>query len=291
MKIDAGSTRKAHLVNVYISADMEGVAGVATLDQIVPGGHGYPRAQQLMTEEVNAAVAGAFDAGAAAVLVNDSHGTQDNLLQVDLDPRCRLLLGAPKLHGMSAGLTPAHDVALYVGYHAAAGEAGVLAHTNSGLLGEVRLNGSVVSEAEINALLAGSLGVPVGLVTGDDVICLRAQCALPGVRTVEVKRACGFTAADSLSPTRARAAIRQAAADAVRESAQLRPPVMPDRLRLSIDLLSTTAAELMALIPGVHRAAPRTVERDLDSPAEVVGLITVCIRLAAAAQRPGSGTR
>ena len=273
-------------MKVYISADMEGVAGVATLDQIAPGGHGYPRAQQLMTEEVNAAITGAFDGGADAVLVNDSHGTQDNLIHADLDPRARLLFGAPKLHGMSAGLTSEHAVALYVGYHAAAGGPGVLAHTYSGLLGQVRLNGLAVSEAEVNALLAGSLGVPVGLVTGDDVICARARQTLPGIRTVEVKHACGFAAAESMSPVEARRAIREAAAAAVRGAARLRPAPVPDRLRLAIDMPNAIAAELAALVPGMQRSSHRTVERDLRSPADVVGLIAVCVQLAIAAQRP-----
>lgn len=114
-------------MRVFVSVDMEGVAGVATLDQIVRGGHGYPRAQQLMTAEANAAIRGALAAGADEVLVNDSHGTMDNLFADLLDRRARLLTGAPKPSCMMQGLDSGYDVALFVGYHAAAGEAGVLA--------------------------------------------------------------------------------------------------------------------------------------------------------------------
>ena len=120
-------------MHVYISVDMEGIAGIATLDQTIRGGGGYHRAQMLMTAETNAAIAGAFDAGATSVLVNDSHGTMDNLLHADLDPRARLIFGTPKMQCMAEGLTSDHDVALFVGYHAPAGGPGVLAHTFSSL--------------------------------------------------------------------------------------------------------------------------------------------------------------
>ncbi|MFD0890500.1 M55 family metallopeptidase, partial [Streptosporangium algeriense] len=170
-------------MRVYVSIDMEGVAGIATMDQVVRGGHGYPAAQRLMTAEANAAIAGAFDAGAESVLVNDSHGTMDNLIHEDLDPRARLIFGSPKLDCMAEGISEEHDVALFLGYHAAAGEPGVLAHTYSSYFTEVRLNGDIVSEAEVNALRAAAAGVPVGLVTGDDVICATIRDRLPGART------------------------------------------------------------------------------------------------------------
>lgn len=276
-------------MQVYISIDMEGVAGIATMDQIVRGGHGYPAAQQLMTAEANAAIAGAFDAGADEVLVNDSHGTMDNLIHAELDPRARLLFGSPKLQCMAEGLTSRHDLAMFVGYHAPSGGPGVLAHTFSGYFGSVRLNGAAVSEADVNALQAGALGVPVGLVSGDDVICGLAEAAFPGVTTVQTKIAHGFSAADSLPPTLARDALRQGAALAVRNADRVRPAAVPDRLHLAIDMPTITAAELAESIPGVRRTASHTIERHLDSPSEVVGLIVVAYQLANAGLRASLG--
>src|SRR3954463_9028131 len=118
-------------MRVFISVDMEGVAGVATFDQIVRGGTGYARAQELMTAETNAAIRGAFAGGATEVLVNDSHGTMDNLLHNHLDPRARLVFGAPRASCMVQGITPDDAMALFIGYHAAAGSHGTLAHTFS----------------------------------------------------------------------------------------------------------------------------------------------------------------
>src|SRR3954469_7340386 len=151
-------------MRVFISVDMEGVAGVATFDQVIRGGSGYARAQELMTEEANAAIRGAFAGGATEVLVNDSHGTMDNLLHDQLDPRARLVFGAPRPSCMVQGISRDDDVAVFVGYHAGAGAEGVLAHTFSSNFTELRVNGEAMSEAEDNGLYAASLGGPVGVV-------------------------------------------------------------------------------------------------------------------------------
>src|SRR3954452_14276205 len=127
-------------MRVFISVDMEGVAGVATFDQIIRGGTGYPRAQELMTAEAEAAIRGAFAGGATEVLVNDSHGTMDNLLLDRLDPRARIIFGAPRPSCMVQGVTSDDAMAVFVGYHAAAGSEGVLAHTFSSNFTELRVN-------------------------------------------------------------------------------------------------------------------------------------------------------
>ena len=263
---------------------MEGIAGVATLDQVTRGGTGYGRAQHLMTAETNAAIAGAFDAGAEAVLVNDSHGTQDNLLHEELDSRARLIFGTPKLDCMAEGLASHHDVAFFIGYHAAAGAQGVLAHTFSGHFLGVRLNGTAVSEAEVNSLQAASVGVPLGLLTGDDVICAAME-SLPGVELVAVKEAHGYSAADSLSPSRARRLIRDAAATAVEKAVTLKPVSIPSELNVEIDMPNPIGAEYGALIPGVRRTGDLTVAGTFSSPREMLGFICIAYELAASAQR------
>lgn len=272
-------------VQVYISVDMEGIAGIATLDQVTRGGAGYGRAQQLMTAETNAAIAGAFDGGAQAVVVNDSHGTQDNLIHEELDPRARLIFGMPKVDCMAEGLSADDDVAFFLGYHAAAGASGVLAHTFSSHFLSVRLNGAPVSEADVNALQAAECGVPVGLLTGDDVICAVAAKSLPGLEAVTVKQARGYTAADSLSPAEARRLIREAAATSVTKAQTLQPAVIPDELNVEIDMPNPIGAEYGAMIPGVRRTSDLTIAAVLSSPREVIGFITVAYQLAANAVR------
>lgn len=272
-------------MKAYISVDMEGIAGIATLDQILRGGYGYPRAQELMTEEANAAIRGAFDGGATSVIVNDSHGTMDNLIHERLDPRVRLVFGAPKAQCMAEGLTEDCGVALFVGYHAPAGAPGVLAHTFSAHFGEIRINGSRVSEAEVNALYATSLGVPVGLVTGDDVISEIAAQAFPGAGIVTVKAAHGFSAADSIAPSAARELIREGAAKAVTRAAEMTCPLLPSSFEVEVDMPSPVAAELAASIPGCTRTADRTVSIVLTTTTDLLGVITVLYELATGSER------
>lgn len=270
-------------MRVYISIDMEGVAGVATLDQVVRGGHGYPRAQELMTGEANAAIAGAFDGGASEVLINDSHGTMDNLIHTELDQRARIIFGSPKLDCMAEGIDADHDVALFIGYHAAAGSEGVMAHTYSSTFTEVRVNGEPVSEADVNALQAAAVGVPVGLLTGDDQICAAIQKTLPGIETVTVKRAHGYHAANSLSPTEAQRLIREASANVVRKAKSYTLPAIPEMLNIEIDLPNMQAAEQAALIPHAERVGARTVKLEAKTPAEAIAFVQVCYQFASTA--------
>ncbi|WP_104090386.1 M55 family metallopeptidase [Arthrobacter sp. GMC3] len=272
-------------MKVYISVDMEGISGIATYDQIIRGGSGYYRAQLLMTAETNAAIEGAFDGGATEVLVNDSHGTMDNLLHEQLDPRARVIFGSPKAFCMAEGLTPDFDVALFVGYHAPAGSEGVLAHSFSGYFASFHVNGVVASEASVNAMFAATRGVPVGLVTGDDVICRIAQGTFPGVRTVQVKEARGVMAANSLSPHEARKRIRESSAAAVRGVGGLGLLPVPDGLHLEIGFQTALAAELVEAVPGVIRTSNLSISRELNSAEDLLGMIATSYQLAGVAAR------
>lgn len=263
-------------MKIFISADIEGVAGVVHVAQGQPGNPEYERARRLMTAEASAAVAGAFDAGATEVLVNDSHGPQTNVIAELLDPRAELLLGRPKAGGMCAGLDSGFDAVFFTGYHAGAGQHGVLSHTINGFaFAGIRVNGIDCAEATLYGAYAGELGVPVALLTGDDR--LMAQCApmFPGVQTVVVKQAVGQRAARALSPERACAAIRAGATEAVRGLSACRPAVIEGPWRLEIDLTSVVLADLAALIPVSERVGPRTVGLAAGSMADVLGWINI----------------
>jgi D-amino peptidase len=271
-------------VEVLISVDLEGVAGVATRQQTLPSGRDYSASRGLMTAEANAAVAGAFDSGATSVVVVDSHGPADNLLAELVDQRASLISGDPKPLDMVQGLSAETGVVLFVGYHCGPESSGVLGHTFSGgAFTDVRLNGVSVTEADLNALVAAELGVPVGLVTGDDVTCSLAEQAIPGVVTVAVKSAVGRTAARSLHPRVACAAIGAGASRAVAlaRAGELRPVPVPDRLMVEADLRPSGAAELAALVPGTSRAGARTVAFEAATPRAAVDVLIVWASLAA----------
>jgi len=272
-------------VDVLISVDMEGVAGVAAREQTMPAGRDYSIARALMTAETNAAVAGAFDGGATSVVINDSHGPMDNLLGEELDQRAEYVVGRPKPLSMVQEITPDTGVVLFVGYHAGpADSTGVLAHVYSGAaFADVRLNGRSTTEAELNALIAAATGVPVGLVTGDDVICALAEKVFPGVVTVPVKTALGFTAARSKHPGAAREAIAAGAARAVQGAAAgaIRPVAIPDDLVIEAELRPHGAAELAVRVPGTERTGVRTVRYQAADPRQMLDVLVVWYSLTA----------
>ena len=202
-------------MRVYVSVDMEGVAGVVHEDQTDPidprhAGE-YNRFRRLMTGEANAAIEGALAAGAIRVLVNDSHWRMMNLLAEEFAPGGRAAergtQGALDDGRRGAGF----DAALLVGYHAMAGTGhAIIDHTYTDRVHECRLNGRPVGELGINAALAGTYGVPVALVSGDQALAAEARTWLgPSVETVVVKHAVGRFAARSVAPGEACRRIRE----------------------------------------------------------------------------------
>lgn len=274
-------------MQVYVSIDMEGVAGIATGNQVRRGSDDYPAARLLMTKEANAAVAGVFEGGATRVVVNDAHGDMTNLLPEELDPRAELIIGSPKVeYSMMEGVSGDFGVALFIGYHAAAGvEGGVLGHTYTGAFFELRLGGQPVTEAELNALVAARYSVPVGMVTGDDKICALAEKRFPGVRTVAVKRGYGSSVAASLHPAQAREAIQVAAAETVAQARHLQPLEVAGPFVIEADLAELRMAELCSLVPGVERVAGRTVRFESGDYFEAFKCMRVWMYLASAPPR------
>lgn len=249
-------------MRVHISVDMEGVAGVADLSDTRPGTQNYEYCRRLMTAECNAVADGCFEAGATEVVVNDSHGDMNNLLQADLDPRVRLVRGWTKGLGMVHGLDREFTATMFVGYHAAAGHGdGVLNHTMNGrdILG-VYLNTEPAGELRLNAAMAGWIGVPVALVSGDDVVAEEARELLGNVELVTVKGAVDKFTAVSVHPARARSALREAAERALRRISELQPYHVEMPATLRVDWRSTSIAALCESVPGVERVSPREVQ-------------------------------
>jgi D-amino peptidase len=269
-------------MKIFISADIEGVAGVVTPQHGQPGNGEYERARRLMTEEVNAAIAGAFAGGATYVLVNDSHGPMTNLLPDILDPRAELIIGRPKPMNMFCGLDAGFAGVFCIGYHSGAGQHGVLSHTVNGFaFAGIRVNGIDCAEATLYGAYAGSLGVPVLLLTGDDR--METQCAphFRGVRTAVVKHALGQRAARALSPQAARALIQAEAEQAVRERGGCAPFVIAEPCRLEIDLNSVSLADLAATIPVSERLAPRSVAFPAGGIAAAIGWVNTISAMSA----------
>jgi D-amino peptidase len=240
---------------------MEGAAGVVDWSQCSLGQPEYDYYRALLQEEVNAAIEGAQAAGANEFLVNDSHSTMQNLRPDTLAGHARYLSGSHKPMYMMEGLDASFDAVFFVSYHGSMSSSAPLSHTyNPRAIAEVSLNGTVVGESGINSLVALGYGVPVVLVTGDDVTAAEATRVNPGVYTAVVKRAVTRFAADSMHPARARGLIRDRAEAAVGALAGAVPPTIALPATLSVTFRNRDLAEMATWITGVHRSAGTTTE-------------------------------
>jgi D-amino peptidase len=273
--------RRDSMKRVFISADLEGIAGVVHSEHTSRDGREHEAARKLMTGEVNAAVEGALAGGAGQVVVNDSHGTKRNLIPEELHKEALLITGTPKLYSMMEGIQDkeGYHSAMFVGYHAAMGRHGVLSHTYVGsVVREVRINGRMMGETGINALVAGHFRVPVTLVTGDRQVCDEAAALLPGVVTAAVKDARGRYAACGMHPQVARDLIRERARQAMAVELQPLQPVMP--LKLELSFLNSGQAEAASLLPGVEYIDPVTLGWTAPDADTMFRMLRVLINLA-----------
>jgi D-amino peptidase len=246
-------------MKIYISADMEGVTGVTHSQDVIPGRSQYERFRGLLTADVNAAIEGAAQAGATEFLVNEAHDGMRNILLEDLDPRAEVIVGQRKPLSMMQGFEGA-DLVFFVGYHARTGTEGVLSHTfdSPTVVTGVWLNGEPCSEARMNATLAGLSGVPVGLVTGDDLACAEAEALYDGVQTARVKTAVDRYTARCLSPQAAQERIREAALRAA-ERGDLTPYAPEPLYSFTIEFATASSAASVLFFPGLERVDDRRV--------------------------------
>ena len=261
-------------MRIYVSVDMEGLAGVAHPHQVVFGRDGidrtdYDRSCALMAGETNAAVEAALAHGADEVVVNDSHWQMRNLRAEDLDDRARLIVG-DKPFSMTQGIGGAgdgsFDGAAFIGYHAGAGHgSGVIAHTySSATVLEIRVNGVPHNEAGLNAIRLGHHGIPVILVAGDDALAGEVEALLPWAERVVVKRGLGTNVADTLSPAAARAEIRAGMERALGRLDEMRTYEPGRPLRGEVDVRVPVMADYACVLPGVERTGPRAVAFSAD---------------------------
>lgn len=242
-------------MKVLVAVDMEGIAGLAQWD---PADRELER--RLMTEEVNAAARGAFDAGASEVVAGESHGNMRNLMPELLDPRVAFFAGQPKPMNHMAGVDGSYDLALFVGYHSKAGTLlGVMSHTYSLGVFSLSFNGVEVGEIGTDAALCGYHGVPVGLVAGDRAARDEALALLGEVETVAVKEGVSRSSALCLPLAVARQQIEAAAGRAVRRASDLRPFGFTGPVMVQVVFVDPSYADVVANLDFVDRLDGRTI--------------------------------
>ena len=209
---------------ILIVTDMEGVGGVNNADeQLLPGQRRYDESRHLLAGELNAAVEGAFQAGASEVVVWDGHDGSRSLSIEDVDPRARLLQGRPTPANYYLS-DRAYDAIFFVGQHAMAGaKGGVLAHSQSFAVERIGINGRAVGEIGQVAAIAGYFHIPVVMLAGDQAACEELRELQPKAETVAVKRLAGKASTLSLSHPEARQKIQAAAVRAVKRIFEFQP--------------------------------------------------------------------
>ncbi len=270
-------------MKVYISTDFEGVAGIVDWDQIMVGSADYSLGRRLLLGELNAAIAGAQEAGATEFVVNDSHSTMRNLEPDLLAGRATLITGKHKPLYMMEGLDASFDAAFFLGYHGSVGASqAILSHSyNPRAIWEVRLDGQIVGESALNALVAAHFGVPIVLVTGDQVTADEARRIDPLPHCVEVKRSISRTAAESLHPEVARERIREGARLALTERMPPSPPHFASPIHLAVTFLTADMAEMACWLRGValEERGGRTATYASDEPLDVFRTFVTMVML------------
>jgi len=259
-------------MKILIATDMEGITGVTTWDQVTPGHPEYARFRKQMTEDVNAAIRGAYDAGAEDVIVADGHWHGSNILIEELDSRARLNSGSPSPFSMMQGIDESIDGVMFIGYHARNGSPdAILDHTwSSRTVANVWLNDILTGEYGLNASVAGHFGAPVIMVSGDQTACAQVKELLGDVETAVVKRASGRFAAECLSPVVTRDLICSSAEQAVRRLAAGRvsdPFVLDTPLTVTVEFFASDMADRASLVPFAKREGTRVsfTTHEMDS--------------------------
>lgn len=245
----------------FISADMEGISGVATNQQLKTPSE-YQRFRKLMTADVNAAIEGAFNGGAKEIVVADGHGNMSNIIIEELDKRARLVSGSNRVMCQLEGLDDSFDGILFVGHHGREGgsERAVISHTLAGIcVDEMKINGRIVGETEMNTYVAGAFGVPPLFISGDDAYVQEVQETLPNVEAAVTKRALDRFAAELLHPELAQGIIREKAEKAVKNAADQKPVVLEGPVTFEIQFKGSQQAMMTTTIPSVELTGPKSI--------------------------------
>jgi D-amino peptidase len=255
------TARSQEGLKIFISADMEGLVGAVTGDHLGPSGFEYNTFREIMTREVNAAIAAARAAGATEFVVADSHGNGENLL-LDLLPQDILLVRSwPRPLGMMHGIDETFDGAILIGYHASTTNTdGVRAHTfSSGNYAAVRLNGVEVPEAVVSSAIAGHFGVPVIMISGDDAIMEEARSHLGDIEGAVLKWNHSFHSATTLMPEAAYRLIGEKVTAAMERIDDFEPYVIDEPIRLEVTFKNYQPSQILSYLSIVDRIDSHTV--------------------------------
>ncbi len=248
-------------MKIYISADMEGVVGAVTAEQLGPTGFEYQRFREFMTQEVNAAIEAAFEAGATEIVVSDSHGNGQNLLIEKLPKNILLVRAFPRPLMMMQGIDETFAGVIFLGYHSSTtNPQGVRAHTmSSARLADVQLNNISMSEGSFNAAIAGYFNVPIIMVSGDDAAVKEVTALLGDVEGAVVKWNYGFHSAMTMMPEAAYALIREKVKKAIGRIKAFKPYKLKTPVQLDVRFKNYRPSEVLSYLSIVERTDAHSI--------------------------------
>lgn len=254
----AAQTKK---MKIFISADMEGVVGVVTSEQLGPQGFEYQRFREFMTNEVNAAIEAAFASGATEIVVGDSHGNGQNLLIEKLPRNIMLVRSWPRPLMMMQGIDESFAGAIFIGYHSSTtNPEGVRAHTmSSATLADVKLNGISMPEGGINAAIAGHFNVPVIMVSGDDAAVKEITGLLGNIEGAVVKWNYGFHSAKTMMPAASYDLISEKVKKAMSRINDFKPYKLPSPIQVDVRFKNYRPAEVLSYLSIVERTDAHSI--------------------------------
>ncbi len=272
-------------MKLFISADMEGIAGVSTIRQMIKEGE-YQRFRKLMTEEVNAGIRGAFNAGAKEVVVADGHGNMSNIIIEDLDPRARLVSGNNRVMCQLEGLDETFDGIIFIGHHGReGGSKAVISHTLAGVcVNEMKINGKVVGETEMNAMVAGAFEVPAIFISGDNLYVSEVKETLPRAESVITKYAKDRLSAELLHPEIVNEMVEEGVAKAVRNITSFKALDTKDmETTFEIQFKGPQQAQMTTTIPSVEMMSPTSIKFTCSDIVTAYKHMWACVIIATAA--------
>lgn len=278
-------------MKIFISADIEGISGVATIQQLLTHSE-YQRFRKLMTEEVNAAIRGAFNGGATEVVVADGHGNMSNILLEDLDPRARLVSGNNRVMCQLEGLDETFDGIMFIGHHGREGDShAVISHTLAGIcVTEMMINNQVVGETEMNAMVAGEFKVPPIFISGDDIYVEEVKQTLPDVESVIVKYAKDRLSAELIHPEVVQKEIEIATEQAVKQVKEHKPLTITGPITFEIEFKGPQQAHMTSTIPSVNMISPTRIKFTCDDMVTAYKHMWACVIIAMAATNGVNGS-
>lgn len=237
-------------MKLYVSVDMEGITGLPDYTYVDPSHHNYERGRKIMTDETNYVIDAGYNFGCSEIVINDSHSKMNNLLIDQLHPEAQLITGDVKPFSMMQGLDDSYEGAMFLGYHARAGQFGVMSHAMIHAVRNFFIDDKPIGELGLNAYLAGHYGVPILMVAGDDQAAKEAEALIPNITTAAVKQTVSRSAVKSLTPKKAGELLTEKVTQALENRHNVNPLIPPKNPVLKIEFNNYGQAEWANLMPG-----------------------------------------